>query len=144
MLYDEWARLLTNVWNTGILLDVIPYHCYCNTSITSWITIHYWYDNRFSGSFIIEVSEFRPSIITFVFRPNNISIHSNKYYYVGVVRNEIAWFFSCNRGSKGSPPNFSVTNFICHEWPGGSKLTVHKWQEMGNFCMKSSKFQNSP
>ena len=24
------------------------------------------------------------------------------------------------RGSKGSPPDLSVTNFRCHEWPGGS------------------------
>ena len=31
------------------------------------------------------------------------------------------------RGSKGSPPEFSVTNFRSHEWPGGSN-----WQNINN------------
>ena len=32
-----------------------------------------------------------------------------------------------DRGSKGRPPDFSVTNFRCHEWPGGSN-----WQYINN------------
>ena len=34
------------------------------------------------------------------------------------------------RGSKGSPPKFSVIDFRCHEWPGGSNwqyINKSKW-----------------